>query len=166
MPLLIIRYTWHAYGDYMVRYHSPVSSALNSSRAPGRETLPADSSSSSELRQLGPLERETSPFGAPVPPRYARGAHWVEPRLAGEVAFTEWTADGSMRHPSWRGLRAGKNPGAVHREALTSRLPITRGPRAVPGAAYRANARHGAYPAPMARAGPRRARGNTRRREH
>ncbi len=103
------------------------------------------------LQQLGPLERDTSPFGTPVPPRYARGAHWVEPRLAGEVAFTEWTADGSMRHPSWRGLRAGKNPGAVHREALTSRLPVTRAPGAVPGAGYRARRRHGVYPAPMAR---------------
>ena len=67
------------------------------------------------MAQLGPLQRETSPFGAPVP--YARGAHWVEPRLVGEVAFTEWTADGSMRHPSWRGLRAGKNPSDLHREA-------------------------------------------------
>ncbi len=38
------------------------------------------------LRQLAPLERETSPLGTPVPPRYARGAHWVEPRLVGEVA--------------------------------------------------------------------------------
>jgi bifunctional non-homologous end joining protein LigD len=74
------------------------------------------------MRQLGPLERDTSPFSTPVPPRYTRGAHWVEPRLAGEVAFTEWTADGSMRHPSWRGLRAGKNPGEVHREALAARL--------------------------------------------
>ena len=68
------------------------------------------------LRQLGPLQRDTSPFGTPVPPRYARGAHWVEPRLVGEVAFTEWTADGSMRHPSWRGLRLDKSPGEVHRE--------------------------------------------------
>src|SRR5271165_4691170 len=74
------------------------------------------------LRQLAPLERETSPFSTPVPPRYARGAHWAEPRLVGEVAFTEWTADGSMRHPSWRGLRADKDPGAVHREALAARL--------------------------------------------
>ena len=41
------------------------------------------------MRQLGPLQRETSPFGTPVPPRYARGAHWVEPRLVGEVAFTD-----------------------------------------------------------------------------
>ncbi len=53
----------------------------------------------------------------------ARGAHWVEPRLVGEVAFTEWTADASMRHPSLRGLRAAKNPGDVHREALARRLP-------------------------------------------
>ncbi len=68
------------------------------------------------LRQLVPLQRDTSPFSTPVPPRYARGAHWVEPRLAGEVAFTEWTADGSMRHPSWRGLRADKNPEDVRRE--------------------------------------------------
>ncbi len=69
------------------------------------------------LRQLAPLERDTSPFSTPVPPRYARGAHWAEPRLAGEVAFTQWTADGSMRHPSWHGLRADKNPGDIHGEA-------------------------------------------------
>jgi len=69
------------------------------------------------IRQLAPLQRETSPFATPVPPRYARGAHWVEPRLVGEVAFAEWTADGSMRHPSWRGLRADKKPSDVYREA-------------------------------------------------
>ena len=76
------------------------------------------------MQQLAPLQRETSPFGTPVPPRYARGAHWLEPRLVGEVAFTEWTADQSMRHPSWRGLRA-EHPGDLHREALTPRLPMT-----------------------------------------
>ena len=68
------------------------------------------------MRQLGPLQRQTSPFTTPVPPRYARGAHWVQPRLVGEVAFTEWTADGSMRHPSWRGLRTGNDPRQVRRE--------------------------------------------------
>ena len=69
------------------------------------------------MRQLAALRRDTSPLATPVPPRYARGAHWVQPRLVGEVAFTEWTADGSMRHPSWHGLRADKNPEDVHREA-------------------------------------------------
>ena len=69
------------------------------------------------MRQLAPLQRDTSPFATPVPPRYARAVHWAEPRLVGEVAFTEWTADGSMRHPSWHGLRTGKSPEDVRREA-------------------------------------------------
>ena len=50
------------------------------------------------------------------PPRYARGAHGVEPRRVGKVAFSEWTADGSTRHPSWHGLRADKDPRQVHRD--------------------------------------------------
>ncbi len=74
------------------------------------------------MRLLAPLERGSSPFSTPVPARYARGAHWAEPRLVGEVAFTEWTADGSMRHPSWHGLRSDKNPGDVQRESLAPRL--------------------------------------------
>ena len=59
--------------------------------------------------QLVPLHRETTLRHA-WPPRYARGAHWVEPRLVGEVAFTEWTADGSRRHPSWRGAPHRQEP--------------------------------------------------------
>ena len=73
------------------------------------------------MRQLAALRRDTSPFATPVPPRYARGARWVQPRLVGDVAFTEWTADGSMRHPGWRGLRAGKNPEDVPREGWAPR---------------------------------------------
>ena len=38
------------------------------------------------------------------------------PGLAGQVAFSEWTADGSMRHPGWHGLRAGKDARQVHRD--------------------------------------------------
>ena len=68
------------------------------------------------MRKLAPLERETSPFSTPPPPRYTSGARWVEPSLAGEVAFTERTGDGSLRHASWRGLRNDTDPGQVHRE--------------------------------------------------
>lgn len=68
------------------------------------------------MHDLAPLERATSPFATPVPAAHARGAHWAEPRLAGEVSFAEWTTDGSLRHPSWRGLRPDKEPGDVHRE--------------------------------------------------
>ena len=62
------------------------------------------------MGQLGSLGREESPFGTKVP------AQQVEPRLVGEVAFAEWTTDGILRQPSWRGLRIDKEPGEVHRE--------------------------------------------------
>ncbi len=65
------------------------------------------------MRRLAPLERDTSPFSTPVPARYARGAHWVEPCQA---ASPNGPGDGSMRHPSWRGLHADTNPEDVHRE--------------------------------------------------
>ena len=68
------------------------------------------------VRLLAPLERGTSPFSIPAPSRYTRGARWVEPRLVGEVAFTGRSSDGSMRHPSWRGLRTDTDPGQVHRD--------------------------------------------------
>jgi len=59
--------------------------------------------------RLRPLERKTSPFADEVPRQHARHAHWVTPRLVGEVVFTEWTKDGRLRHPSWRGLRPDKS---------------------------------------------------------
>ena len=68
------------------------------------------------MRLLQPLRRADSPFGTAVPAQHARGAQWVHPRLAGEVAFTEWTSDRILRHPSWRGLRTDKDPRQIHRE--------------------------------------------------
>ena len=46
----------------------------------------------------------------------AREAHWVEPVVVGEVRFGEWTRDGRLRHPAWRGLRPDKAPQDVVRE--------------------------------------------------
>ncbi len=66
--------------------------------------------------RLAPLVRDTSPFTAPVPREHARTAVWVEPRLVAEVAFTEWTRDGRLRHPSYKGLREDKDPADVVRE--------------------------------------------------
>jgi bifunctional non-homologous end joining protein LigD len=65
-------------------------------------------------RRLQPLYSADSPFGMTVPAQHARGVQWVHPQLVGEVAFIEWTSDQVLRHPSWRGLRADKNPGQVH----------------------------------------------------
>ena len=62
--------------------------------------------------------RDTSPF--PTPPKMprvrARDLHWVEPRLVAEVEFTEWTGDGLLRHPSYKGLRDDKDARQVVRE--------------------------------------------------
>jgi bifunctional non-homologous end joining protein LigD len=70
------------------------------------------------LRDLGgrlrDLERSGSPFAdiKPIP----RGTHWVEPDLVGQIAFTEWTRDGRLRHPRFLGLRADKPARDVVRE--------------------------------------------------
>ena len=45
-----------------------------------------------------------------------RAATWVTPRLVAEVQFTEWTADGKLRHPSFQGLREDKSPSETQRE--------------------------------------------------
>jgi bifunctional non-homologous end joining protein LigD len=63
--------------------------------------------------RLAGLERRSSPFADDLPGPLRRDAHWVEPELVGEVAFTEWTGDGVLRHPAWRGLRPDKTPGDV-----------------------------------------------------
>jgi bifunctional non-homologous end joining protein LigD len=65
--------------------------------------------------RLARLTRETSPF-IDVPREIARDARWVTPRLVAEVAFTEWTADGRLRHPSFQALREDKPAAAVTRE--------------------------------------------------
>ncbi len=67
--------------------------------------------------RLARLERRTSPFARELPRAETRDAHWVTPQLVGEVAFTEWTSDGRLRHPSWRGLRPDTAPSDVLREA-------------------------------------------------
>jgi bifunctional non-homologous end joining protein LigD len=61
-----------------------------------------------DLRQkLGRLERDQSPFENP-PSRGRNGIHWVKPELVAEVAFTGWTDDRMLRHPSFQGLREDK----------------------------------------------------------
>ena len=44
------------------------------------------------------------------------GLHWVKPELVAEIAFTEWTSDGLLRHPVFKGLRLDKPARAVRRE--------------------------------------------------
>jgi bifunctional non-homologous end joining protein LigD len=50
-----------------------------------------------------------------VAPKGVKG-HWVRPKLVAEVAFTEWTSDGRIRHPVFHGLRVDKDPRTITRE--------------------------------------------------
>jgi bifunctional non-homologous end joining protein LigD len=57
--------------------------------------------------------RVRSPFVDEVPHADAR---FVEPHVVVEVAFSEWTPDGRLRHPVYLGVRDDLDPGTVHRE--------------------------------------------------
>ena len=68
-----------------------------------------------ELRaRLGGLEVEESPYVDLS--RRPKGVHFVEPRLVVQVAFSEWTRDGRLRHPRFLGERTDKSPGEIVRE--------------------------------------------------
>ena len=67
--------------------------------------------------RLRSRSRPESPFVGAVPAADAREAHWVEPTIVGEVRFGEWTRDGRLRHPAWRGLRPDKQASDVVRES-------------------------------------------------
>ncbi|MGH2764055.1 MAG: non-homologous end-joining DNA ligase [Thermoleophilaceae bacterium] len=65
-------------------------------------------------RALEPLRRDDSPFEGRQPPR---GTIFVEPRLVARVELREWTRAGTMRAPSFKGLRDDKDPQECVREA-------------------------------------------------
>ena len=53
------------------------------------------------------------------------GARWLRPKLVAEIAFTEMTNEGTLRHPSYLSLREDKKPEAVvlETEQHTASLP-------------------------------------------
>jgi bifunctional non-homologous end joining protein LigD len=67
-------------------------------------------------KQLDALVQDEPAFFNPPRGAEARRAHWVKPQLVAEIGFTEWTADGTLRHPSFQGLREDKKATDVVRE--------------------------------------------------
>jgi bifunctional non-homologous end joining protein LigD len=69
------------------------------------------------LKLLRPLSRKTSPFATPLNRAETAVAHFVRPVVVGEIQFAEWTNDGLLRQPSWRGIRSDKGASEVIRES-------------------------------------------------
>jgi len=67
---------------------------------------------------LRPLEVSTPPFReVPAMPKLRKDdVAWVEPKLVVQVEFAEWTHDGRLRAPVYKGLREDKEPAEVRRE--------------------------------------------------
>jgi bifunctional non-homologous end joining protein LigD len=85
------------------------------------------------LEKLKPLETEVCPFNQipdynkpsrfrPNPPQAE--VTWVKPQLVAEVSFRTVATDGSLRHPSFKGLREDKDPKDVVMEAPASTVKI------------------------------------------
>ena len=64
--------------------------------------------------RMDPLEVKDAPVDVPRTER--KGAHFIQPKLVAEIAFTEFTDDGILRHPSFVGLREDKPAKDVVRE--------------------------------------------------
>ena len=67
-------------------------------------------------KKLDALAQSSTPFAVKPKDPGLKRAVWVKPKLVGEVAFTEWTDEGSIRHPSFQGLREDKKAEEVVRE--------------------------------------------------
>jgi DNA ligase D-like protein (predicted ligase) len=91
------------YEDGKLRYAGKVGTGFD------RETL---RDLGSRLREL---QRDTAPFTNASSIR-ERGITWTDPVLVAQLAFTEWTSAGRLRHPRFLGLRTDKDAAEVVRE--------------------------------------------------
>jgi bifunctional non-homologous end joining protein LigD len=66
------------------------------------------------MERMEPLEIDKAPLEVPRADR--KGAHWLKPQLVAEIAFSEFTDDGILRHPSFIALREDKPAAQIVRE--------------------------------------------------
>lgn len=100
-------------GALLVGVHEPQPSGSRLLYAGSVGTGFTDATLDALQARLKPLARATSPFAGPIDKKDAR---FVTPNLIAEVEFMEWTQDGKLRHPSFKGLRDDKDPKDVIRE--------------------------------------------------
>ncbi|HEY8555230.1 MAG TPA: non-homologous end-joining DNA ligase [Burkholderiales bacterium] len=89
--------------------------------------------SAQQLRRLYQVlrsaESDRSPFSDGEQPAGLRNVHWVRPQVVVDVEFAEWTRDGIVRHPVFRGVREDREPEEVDLVAqrVSERADVRRG---------------------------------------
>src|SRR5690348_14218027 len=73
---------------------------------------------------MEPLAVDKAPVEVPRADR--KGAHWIKPKLVAEIAFSEFTDDGILRHPSFMGLREDKPASQVVVETVKHTEDVTK----------------------------------------
>ncbi len=84
------------------------------------------------LGRLEPLAVDEPPVVNAPKGAAGRAIHWVRPELVAEVSFAEWTEDGSLRHPSFQGLREDKpatDVAAEEPQAVAPPPPVAEKPK-------------------------------------
>ncbi|MDZ4857809.1 MAG: DNA ligase D, partial [Candidatus Hydrogenedentes bacterium] len=115
------------FGALLLGYYDKVGELTFAGRVGTGFTEQSLRTVSKELRRR---EREKTAFSNPPVGANARGVHWLKPELICEVEFTEWTSDGQLRHPSFKGLREDKPAKSIVRE--TPKLKVTSSENAAP----------------------------------
>jgi bifunctional non-homologous end joining protein LigD len=101
----------HGFGALLIGYYDDKGQLAYA----GKVGTGFDEATLASLHQmLAGLERKDPPFARGELPR--SHVHWVEPKLVGQVGFSEWTRVGELRHPRYQGLRRDKDPASVFRE--------------------------------------------------
>lgn len=79
--------------------------------------------------RLERLRTDEKPFENALTADERRGLRYVRPELVAEVEFRAWTADGHLRHASFRGLREDKPAEQIVRETPKTDVKVPKPPR-------------------------------------
>lgn len=82
-----------------------------------------EASLKSIYQELRKYRSDKNPFTT-TPPK-SKEATWVKPHLLAEIEFSEWTDEGRLRHPSFKGLREDKNSSSVGKETMDKTTNLT-----------------------------------------